>query len=532
MVNHNSRGLVRDLVDAGVYEEDFELVWANKRDEDEHDNEPSVETPPSPPSPPNPPANPNPALQSTSTGDSTSTTAKMTTETSMSSATTSATTSATPTATQILQTAASASSSSTLSISTTASSSEPSSTSTTSIYVPASSPASSPKSSPETTITSTTTSMLNATALTAHNPTVSPLSNDQDTTKEHQHTSSAVAVTVSVTVIVSLIVLAVMAFLVRRRILRQRKRGGELKEIGEKPGSGMEAWAGVIPSKRGNGIRNSVFTGIRGNGIRNSVFPGIRGNMIRTSIFPQAPRPVLMRNSSISSAGTVRDMGGYEKESGEGASTIRAPSAMSLDWGDGVSIHSLETTDSEQPQGLGVRPQRRMSRIQDSEHDIESRDGSQGILSYYVNMEYHRNPFADPEPNLNMDTSFSSIQLPNFEFDTWGDDTNRLSRNNPQSPGDLTRDHSKKNTPSALRPTSFLSETDTLESQKAMARASFGGALSHLGSARWSNPFSAKEKRGTRGYEEMGELEREERGEGKWKDKLSWVKGQVDRVKN
>lgn len=73
MVNHNSRGLVRDLVDAGVYEEDFELVWANKRDEHEHDNEPSVETPPSPPSPPNPPTNPKPALQSTSTGDSTST---------------------------------------------------------------------------------------------------------------------------------------------------------------------------------------------------------------------------------------------------------------------------------------------------------------------------------------------------------------------------------------------------------------------------------------------------------------------------
>ncbi|KAF7955670.1 hypothetical protein EAE96_004596 [Botrytis aclada] len=526
MINHNSRGLVGDLVDAGVYEEDFELVWANKRDEDGQDNEPSVQTPPSPPSPPNPPKDPKPALQSTSTGDSTSTTAKMTTEIS-----TSVTTpSATPTATLILQTAASVSPSSTLSISTPASSSEPSSTSITSIYAPASSPASSSKSSPETTITSTTTSMLNATALTAHNPTISPLSNDQDTTKEHQHTSSALAVTVGVTVIVSVLVLAVMSFLVRRRILRQRKRGDVLKDIGEKSAPGMEAWAGVIPRAKGNGIRNSVFPSIRGNGIRNSVFSGIRGNGIRNSIFPQAPRPALLRNSSVSTAGT--DLERYEKETGEGT-TIRAPSTMSLDWGDGVSIHSLETTDSEQPQGLGVRPQRRMSLIQDSEeNDIESGDGSQGILSYYANMKYHRNPFADPEPNLNMDTSFSSIQLPNFEFDTWGDDTNRLSRINPQSPGDLTRENSRKNTPSSLRPTSFLSETDTLESQKAMARASFGGALGHLGSARWSNPFSAKEKRGTRGYEEMGELEREERGEGKWKDKLSWVKGQVDRVKN
>ncbi|TGO26333.1 hypothetical protein BPAE_0061g00050 [Botrytis paeoniae] len=528
MINHNSRGLVGDLVDAGVYEEDFELVWANKRDEDGHDNEPSIQTPPNPPSPPNPPKDPKPALQSTSTGDSTSTTATMTTETS----TSIATASTTPTATLILQTAASVSSSSTLSISTPASSSEPSSTSTTSIYAPTSSPASSSRSSPEATITSTTTSMLNATALTAHNPTISPLSNDQDTTKEHQHTSSALAVTVSVTVIVSVLVLAVMAFLVRRRILRQRKRGDELKDIAEKSNPGMEAWAGVIPRAKGNGIRNSVFPSIRGNGIRNSVFSGIRGNGIRNSIFPQAPRPALIRNSSVSTAGTMRDMERYEKETGEGASTVRAPSTMSLDWGDGVSIHSLETTDSEQPQGLGVRPQRRMSLIQDSEeNDIESGDGSQGILSYYANMKYHRNPFADPEPNLNMDTSFSSIQLPNFEFDTWGDDTNRLSRINPQSPGDLTRDNSRKNTSSSLRPTSFLSETDTLESQKAMARASFGGALGHLGSARWSNPFSAKEKRGTRGYEEMGELEREERGEGKWKDKLSWVKGQVDRVK-
>ncbi|KAF7909432.1 uncharacterized protein EAF01_003150 [Botrytis porri] len=509
MINHNSRGLVGDLVDAGVYEEDFELVWANKRDEDAHDNEPSIQTPPSPPSPPNPPANPEPELQSTSTSDSTSTTAKMTTETS----TSIATASATPTATLILQTAASVSSPSTLSISTSASSSEPSSTSITSVYTPTSS-----KSSPETTITSTTTSMLNATALTAHNPTISPLSNDPDTTKEHQHTSSALAVTVSVTVIVSLLVLAVMSFLVRRRILRQRKRGNVLKDIGEKPNPGMEAWAGVIPRAKGNGMRNSVFSGIRSNGIRNS-------------IFPQAPRPALIRNSSVSTAGTARDLDRYEKETGEG--TVRAPSTMSLDWGDGVSIHSLETTDSEQPQGLGVRPQRKMSLIQDSEeNDIESGDGSQGILSYYANMKYHRNPFADPEPNLNMDTSFSSIQLPNFEFDTWGDDTNRLSRINPQSPGDLTRDNSRKNTLSSLRPTSFLSETDTLESQKAMARASFGGALGHLGTARWSNPFSAKEKRGTRGYEEMGELEREERGEGKWKDKLSWVKGQVDRVKN
>ncbi|KAF7921740.1 hypothetical protein BELL_1034g00030 [Botrytis elliptica] len=507
MINHNSRGLVGDLVDAGVYEEDFELVWANKRDEDGHDNEPSIQTPPGPPSPPK---DPKPALQSTSTGDSISTTATMTTETS----TSITTASATPTATLILQTAASVSSSSMLSISTPASSSEPSSTSITSIYAPASSPTPSSRSSPETTITSTTTSMLNATALTAHNPTISPLSNDQDTTKEHQHTSSALAVTVSVTVIVSLLVLAVMAFLVRRRILRQRKRGDVLKDIGEKSNPGMEAWAGVIPRAKGSGIRNSVFSGIRGNGIRNS-------------IFPQAPRPALIRNSSVSTAGTVRDMERYEKETGEGASTIRAPSTMSLDWGDGVSIHSLETTDSEQPQGLGVRPQSRMSLIQDSEeNDIESGDGSQGILSYYANMKYHRNPFADPEPNLNMDTSFSSIQLPNFEFDTWGDDTNRLSKINPQSPGDLTRDNSRKITPS------FLSETDTLESQKAMARASFGGALGHLGSARWSNPFSAKEKRGTRGYEEMGELEREERGEGKWKDKLSWVKGQVDRVKN
>ncbi|KAF5877258.1 uncharacterized protein Bfra_001624 [Botrytis fragariae] len=516
MINHNSRGLVGDLVDAGVYEEDFELVWANKRDEDGHDNEPSIQTPQ--------------ILQVLQTLQRIQSqhynpqvlvirqtaTATMTTETS----TSIATASATPTATLILQTAASVSSSSTLSISTPASSSEPSSTSITSIYVPTSSPASSSRSSPETTITSTTTSMLNATALTAHNPTISPLSNDQDTTKEHQHTSSALAVTVSVTVIVSLLVLAVMAFLVRRRILRQRKRGDELKDMGEKSNPGMEAWAGVIPRAKGNGIRNSVFSGIRGNGIRNS-------------IFPQAPRPALIRNSSVSTAGTVRDLERYEKETGEGASTIRAPSTMSLDWGDGVSIHSLETTDSEQPQGLGVRPQRRMSLIQDSEeNDIDSGDGSQGILSYYANMKYHRNPFADPEPNLNMDTSFSSIQLPNFEFDTWGDDTNRLSRINPQSPGDLTRDNSRKITSSSLRPTSFLSETDTLESQKAMARASFGGALGHLGSARWSNPFSAKEKRGTRGYEEMGEMEREERGEGKWKDKLSWVKGQVDRVKN
>ncbi|KAF7899984.1 hypothetical protein EAF00_004320 [Botryotinia globosa] len=508
MINHNSRGLVEDLVDAGVYEEGFELVWANKRGEDGHDNEPSIQTPPSPPSPPK---DPKPALQSTST------TATMTTETS----TSIATVSTTPTATLILQTAASVSSSSTLSISTPASSSEPSSTSITSIYVPASSPASSSRPSPETTITSTTTSMLNATALTAHNPTISPLSNDQDTTKEHQHTSSALAVTVSVTVIVSLLVLAVMAFLVRRRILRQRKRGDLLKDLGEKSNAGMEAWAGVIPRAKGSGIR------------RNSVFPSIRGNGIRNSIFPQAPRPALIRNSSVSTAGTARDMERHEKETGEGVLTIRAPSTMSLDWGDGVSIHSLETTDSEQPQGLGVRPQRRMSLIQDSEeNDIESGDGSQGILSYYANMKYHRNPFADPEPNLNMDTSFSSIQLPNFEFDTWGDNTNRLSKINPQSPGDLTRDNARKNTLNSLRPTSFLSETDTLESQKAMARASFGGALGHLGSARWSNPFSAKEKRGTRGYEEMGELEREERGEGKWKDKLSWVKGQVDRVKN
>ncbi|KAF7872088.1 uncharacterized protein EAF02_009193 [Botrytis sinoallii] len=46
MINHNSRGLVGDLVDAGVYEEDFELVWANKRDEDGHDDEPSIQTPP------------------------------------------------------------------------------------------------------------------------------------------------------------------------------------------------------------------------------------------------------------------------------------------------------------------------------------------------------------------------------------------------------------------------------------------------------------------------------------------------------
>ncbi|RAL58425.1 hypothetical protein DID88_005130 [Monilinia fructigena] len=35
MIDRNPRGLVMDLVNSGVYDEDFELVWANKRDEDE-----------------------------------------------------------------------------------------------------------------------------------------------------------------------------------------------------------------------------------------------------------------------------------------------------------------------------------------------------------------------------------------------------------------------------------------------------------------------------------------------------------------
>lgn len=42
-----------DLVDAGVYEKDFELVWANERDDDES-------SPPNTPKTPNTPDKPKP----------------------------------------------------------------------------------------------------------------------------------------------------------------------------------------------------------------------------------------------------------------------------------------------------------------------------------------------------------------------------------------------------------------------------------------------------------------------------------------
>ncbi|KAJ8069397.1 hypothetical protein OCU04_003051 [Sclerotinia nivalis] len=490
MANHNSRGLVMDLVDAGVYEKDFELVWANKRDVDGGDDEPSSPYTPSAPNASSTIDKPITKPQCTSSCDSTSTTAEISTVTSMSIITTSAITTTSSSPTQIFQ---DASDSSTSMSSISSSSCFPSSTS--SISTPTmdaltSSPTSTSKLSPNTTIMSTTTSFMNATALSENNSTISPLSDTQGTFTKHEHTSSALAVIVSVTVIVGLIALAVVAFLVRRALRKQSRRNEELEERGEKPVTGLEAFV------TGMGIRKN------GNG--------------STGGDAETPHPEMTRNPSVSTSevGNEATLDRAEME------TVRARSTISSGWGDGLSIHSLELNENEPVQGLSIRPQTR-SPPSRNEYDSD-------INSYYETTKYGHDPFADPEPeigNLNMVPAFEPINLPNFDFDKYRSDTN------PTSPGDLTRDYlrNKNAILNGRREPSVTSETDILERQREMEGGDVGGVTEQPRAGRWSNPFTAREKRGTRAYEEMGG---EERREGRWRDARSWVRGQVERVKD
>ncbi|KAF7862607.1 hypothetical protein EAF04_007480 [Stromatinia cepivora] len=490
MVNHNSRGLVMDLVDAGVYEKDFELVWANKRNVDGGDDEPSSPYTPNASNASSAIDKPITKPQSTSSCDSTSTTAEISTVTSMSIITTSAITTTSSTPTQIFQDASDSSTSMSSILSSSCLPSSTSSISTPTMYASTSSPTSTSKSSPNTTITNTTTSIINAITLSEHNSTISPLLDTQGTFTKHEHTSSALAVTVSVAVIVSLIALAIVAFLVRRTLRKQSRRNEELEERGEKPVTGVEA------SVTGMGIRKN------GNG-------GSEGDI-------EAPRPEMTRNPSVSTpeAGNEATLETAEME------IVRARSTISSGWGDGLSIHSLELNENEPVQGLSIRPQ---TRPPPSRNEYDS-----DINSYYETTKYGHDPFADPVPEIgdsNMVTAFEPINLPNCDFDKYRSDTN------PTSPGDLTRDYirNKNAILNRRREPSITSETDILERQQEMEGGDIGGVTEQPRAGRWSNPFTAREKRGTRAYEEMGG---EERREGRWRDARSWVRGQVERVKD
>lgn len=479
-----------DLVDAGVYEKDFELVWANKRNVDGGDDEPSSSYTPYTPDASSAIDKPITKPESTGCCDSTSTTPELSTVTPMTIITTSAITATSSIPAQTFQ---DASDRSTLMSSISSSTCFPSSTS--SISTPTmdaltSSPTSTSKLSPNTTITSTATSTMNATTLSENNSTFSPLSDTQGTFTKHEHTSSTLAVTVSVTVIVSLIALGVVAFLVRRTLRKQSRRNEELEERGEKPNTGLEAF-------------------VTGMGIRKSENGGSGGDT-------EAPRPEMKRNPSVSTSevGNEATLDRAEME------TVRARSTVSSGWGDGLSIHSLELNENEPVQGLSIRPQTR-SPPSRNEYDSD-------INSYYETSKYGHDPFADPEPeigNVNVVPGFQPINLPNLDFDRYRGDTN------PTSPGDLTRDYlrNKNAILSGRREPSVTSETDILERQREMEGADSGEITEQPRTGRWSNPFTAREKRGTRAYEEMGG---EERREGRWRDARSWVKGQVERVKD
>ncbi|CAD6443837.1 31f47c82-d44c-41e1-bfb9-bc3c6f419792 [Sclerotinia trifoliorum] len=487
MVNHNSRGLVMDLVDAGVYEKDFELVWANKRNVDGGDDESSSPYTPNTPDASSPIDKPITKSEYTGCCDSTSTTAASSTVTSMSIVTTSAITATSPIHTQTFQDASDRSTSMTSISSSSCFPSSTSSISTPTMDALTSSPTSTSNLSPNPTTASTTTSIMNATALNENSSTFSPLPDTQGTFTKHEHTSSALAVIVSVTVVVSLIALAVVAFLVRRKLRKQSKRNEELEERGEKPVTGVEA---------GMGIRKNENGGSGGD--------------------TEAPRPEMKRNPSVSvsEAGNEATLDRAEME------TVRARSTISSGWGDGLSIHSLELNESEPVQGLSIRPQTR-SPPGRNEYDSD-------INSYYEATKHGHDPFADPEPengNLNMVPGFQPINLRNLDFDKYRSDTN------PTSPGDLTRDYlrNKNAILSGRREPSVTSETDILERQREMEGGDSGEITEQPRAGRWSNPFTAREKRGTRAYEEMGG---EERREGRWRDARSWVKGQVERVKD
>ncbi|KAA8568977.1 hypothetical protein EYC84_007948 [Monilinia fructicola] len=381
------------------------------------------------------------------------------------------------------------------SFSTSTSTYSPSSTSTfttSTIYASTSSPTSTSKSIPKTTITSINTSNINATALGQNSPTFYSLPDTEGTITKHQHTSSALAVTVSVTVIVSVVALAIMAFLVRRALGRQKRRNEELMAMGEKPVTGMGAIA------NGMGIRRHG----NGNG-------GNGGD-------PEASWPEMKRNPSISNSesGSERALDRRDEK------TIRPPSTSTISsgWGDGLSIHSIEMNENEPVQGLGIRPQTRQPPTPyETNNEIVSNDHE---------TTYPHNPFADPprSPTSSL-PKLSPVLIPSFEIERW------RNVNGVTSPGDMTRDYLQSLNANVRRtaPPSLTSELDALERQREMEGGHIGGEIPQPTGSRWSNPFTARERRGTRAYEEMGG---EERSEGKWRDAKSWVRGQVERVKN
>lgn len=191
-----------------------------------------------------------------------------------------------------------------------------------------------------------------------------------------------------------------MAFLVRRTFGRQKKRNEELRATGEKPASGMQAFVSGM--------------GIRRNGSRDS------------RAEPEASRPETTRNPpemtrNLSVPLPVTNEALDRAEMG----TVRVPSTISSGWGDGLSIHSLKINENEPVQGLGIRPQTRPPPARDE-------DESEGT-SFYEAINYRRDPFADPEPEIG---GLEPIDLPTFDFDRYRND-------NPRSPGDLTRDYLK-----------------------------------------------------------------------------------------
>ncbi|RAL59291.1 hypothetical protein DID88_007004 [Monilinia fructigena] len=490
MIDRNPRGLVMDLVNSGVYDEDFELVWANKRDEDEP-------YPPHPDTPntPNFGENPKPNSETIRLWDSATTTARISTVTSMRITTTTPTTS-----TQTYQAATDYDTYTDRFISTFSTSTStysPSCTSTLStsistIYTSTSFPTSSSKSNPKTTITSTNTGNTNATALGQNSPTFYSLPDTEGTITKQQHTSSALAVTVSVTVIVSVVALAIMAFLVRRALGRQRRRNEELRAIGEKPVTGM----GAIVN--GMGIRRQG----NGNG-------GNGGD-------PEASWPEMKRNPSISNSetGSERALDARDEK------TIRPPSTSTISsgWGDGLSIHSLEMNENEPVQGLGIRPQ--------SRQPPTPYESNNEIVSHGHKTTYPHNPFADPpQPPTYSIPKLSPVLIPSFEIERY------RNAYGVTPTGDMIHEYIQSLNANTGRtaPPSLTSELDALERQREMEGGHIGGEIPQPNGSRWSNPFTPRERRGTRAYEEMGG---EERSEGKWRDAKSWVRGQVERVKN
>ncbi|KAB8296680.1 hypothetical protein EYC80_002103 [Monilinia laxa] len=427
MIDRNPRGLVMDLVNSGVYDEDFELVWANKRDEDE-----PYPSHPDTPNTPNFGEKPKPNSETIRSWDSTTTTASISAVTSMRITTTTSTIS-----TQTYQAATDYDTYTDRFISTFGTSTStysPSCTSTLStstIYASTSSPTSSSKSNPIATISSTNTSNTNATALGQNITTFYSLPDTEGTIAKHQHTSSALAVT--------------------------------------------------------------------GNG----------GD-------PEASWPEMKRNPSISNSET----GSERALDGRGEKTMRPPSTSTISsgWGDGLSIHSLEMNENEPVQGLGIRPQTRQPPT--------SYESNNEIVSHGHETTYPHNPFADPpqSPTSSM-PKLSPVLIPSFEIERY------CSVYGVTSPGDITREHIQSLNANARRtaPPSLTSELDALERQREMEGGHIGGEIPQPTGSRWSNPFTPRERRGTRAYEEMGG---EERSEGKWRDAKSWVRGQVERVKN